>query len=561
VSAVAGDVGGQLHSARVMSSGRLLFVAAADGGELSGWLRAMGAAAAAAGGGGGGGGGGGVPGVGSPSPSGRVAVASPLSPHLPPLHPGAVAGGAGTGGAWRGSINRELQARVSALVAGLIDGVGAAEGGARGALPRTVDLDGLPEVGAELRVRCLAVEGLCVAWFRLPAGAPLPALSADVTAEPGFSLIPGATAAAYTVARGDVGHRLGATVRLPVGYGGRWGLAAQPVAEPVAGRAGARLRLRPHAHSKYCDRRVRVCTAPGRYREGEVLEVLSRGAEGDGSESPRAAPGLTVHWYRSESLMPAAMGGGGGGGGGGGSARSSVDSSASGEQHEGGDGRAVADLTFSRVDARPVEDLPPAPPDSMPAPPIADIKRALAPRAAPAPPPPGGFQAYPLFAEDVGCLLLAVLAAPGAAPPPPALRPAAPPPPGLLVTLPVGPVEPAPPRARELWVEGAPAVGALLVGHAYYYGGEEGASEASWVAIGDDGEAREVKPPTAAPPPRAAPLPTGAEPPGSAADAHPRALRLTPELRGCLIKFRLQPVRCDGNAGHVESSRPTVEVA
>jgi hypothetical protein len=542
----------QPYCARVICSGKLLLVAAADGDEITAWIKMLLAAAASRGGGGGGGGGGGHFFGSPPDVGGRVAVASPLHPHLPPFHPGtsaaALAVGAGTGGAWLGSINRELQARVATLVAGLLD---ASAGGERerGALPTGVDIDGPPEVGAELRVRCAALEGLCTAWFRLPGSGPLPALSDDVTAVSGFSFIAGATGHTYTVARGDVGCRLGATVRLPVGYGGRWALQALPVSEPHAGRAGLRLRLRPHAHSKYCDRRVRVCTAAGRYREGEVLEVLARGptgAAGEGSESPRPAPGLVVHWYRSECVLAEGTACGGG------SARSSVDSA-------GSDGRCVADLTFSLVAARPVEDLPPAPPDSMPAPPIAEIKRALAPRAAPAPPPTGGFHAYPLFVEDVGCLLLAVVCAPECAPPP-TLCPAAPPA-GVLASLPVGPVEPAPPRARELWVEGATAVGALLVGHAYYYGGVEGASEASWVAIGDDGEAREVKPPTPCPPPAAAPLPTGAEPPGGAADAHPRALRLLPELRGCLIKFRLQPVRCDGNVGHVESSRPTVEVA
>jgi hypothetical protein len=544
---VGGDACGQPFSARVVAAGKMLFFAAGSGPELAQWLRALQGAI-----GGGGGGFGGTPGHGH---GGRVAVASPLSPQLPPLVPGT-----GTGGAWKGSINRELQARVSALVAGFVDstsggsGGGGGGGGERGALPQAVELDGPPEVGAELRARCAVLEGLCVAWFRLPGGAPLPALTADVTAESGFSLIPGATSQTYRVARADVGFRVGATVRAPVGFGGRWGLQAAPVAEPVAGRAGVRLRLRPHTHSKYCDRRVRVCTAVGRYREGEMLEVLARGGAGEGDEggeSPRPAAGLEVHWYRSESLLP------GGAGTGACSNRSSVDSLAGGGA---GDARCVADLTFVLVAARPEGDLPPAPPDSMPSPPIAEIKRALAPRAAPARAPPGGFHTYPLFVEDVGCMLLAVFAGPGAPPPPPSLRPAGPPP-GLLVALPVGPVEPAPPRARELWIEGAPAVGALLVGHAYYYGGVEGMSVASWVAIGDDGEAREVKPPAPAAPPHAAPLPTGAEPPGGDADTHPRALRLTPDLRGCLIKFRLQPVRCDGNAGHVESSRPTVEVA
>ena len=523
-----------------------MFIAAASAPEFSEWLRALQQETSR----------GGLP---------------PNLPHAPRATPVSH-----HGAPWRGCINRELQARVSALSAaasldagpsaGADDSSGSGEPSRRH-LPHTVDVDGPPEVGAELRVRGAGpIEGLCVAWFRLPGSpsTPLPSTSADVTAEAGFSLIPGAVAATYTVTSGDVGFRLGATVRPAVGSGGRWGLQASPVRLPAPEQPGLRLRLRPHVHTKYCDRRVRVCTAVGRYREGEVIEVLARGPAADdgggsGGESPRPAPGLVVHWYRSERLV-----GGGGGGAPPGSARSSVDSAEEGSRRGstdggGGDARCIADLPFTRVDVRPVSDLPPAPPDSMPAPSIAVIKAALAPRAAPAQPPRGGFQACPLFVEDVGCLVLAILL-PEGAPPPPIIRPAAPPA-GVLVSVPVGPVEPAPPRARELWVEGTPAVGALLVGCTYYYGGLEGESVCSWVAIGEDGESREVKEPRPCPPPSAAPLPTGAEPIGSAADSHPRALRLTPQLRGCLIKFRLQPVRCDGNAGHVESSRPTVEVA
>ena len=48
---------------------------------------------------------------------------------------------------------------------------------------------------------------------------------------------------------------------------------------------------------------------------------------------------------------------------------------------------------------------------------------------------------------------------------------------------------------------------------------------------------------------------------GSAADDHPRALRLTESLVGHLIKFKLKPARSDGDVGHMESSRPTPEVA
>ena len=117
-------------------------------------------------------------------------------------------------------------------------------------------------------------------------------------------------------------------------------------------------------------------------------------------------------------------------------------------------------------------------------------------------------------------------------------------------------MEAAPPKARELWIEGATRVGSLLVGRMYYYGGSEGSSVVSWVGINADGETVELKPPTEAPPP----------PPDEGAssqllpDSHPRALRLRPEHVGCLIKFKVTPVRSDGDRGHTESSRPTAEV-
>ncbi len=43
-------------------------------------------------------------------------------------------------------------------------------------------------------------------------------------------------------------------------------------------------------------------------------------------------------------------------------------------------------------------------------------------------------------------------------------------------------------------------------------------------------------------------------------DDHPRALRLTAAQAGCIIKFRIKPVRSDGDEGHTEGSRPTGEV-
>ncbi len=90
----------------------------------------------------------------------------------------------------------------------------------------------------------------------------------------------------------------------------------------------------------------------------------------------------------------------------------------------------------------------------------------------------------------------------------------------------------------------------------------QGASNVSWVAIDDDGNLIEVKPPTPSPPASSvAPLPdlTTAST-GSDVYAHPRVLRVTEAHRGCSFKFRVQPVRSDGNEGHMESSRPTGDV-
>ena len=136
------------------------------------------------------------------------------------------------------------------------------------------------------------------------------------------------------------------------------------------------------------------------------------------------------------------------------------------------------------------------------------------------------------------------------------------------VAAPVGPVEAAPPKARELWTEGTPAVGAQLQGRCYYYGGREGASVVSWVAVDPEGETVVLKPPTPAPPPPPQQPPGDGDGDGGGAqqqlllpDDHPRALRLTAAHAGCLIKFKLCPVRADGEAGHTESSRPTAEVA
>jgi hypothetical protein len=91
------------------------------------------------------------------------------------------------------------------------------------------------------------------------------------------------------------------------------------------------------------------------------------------------------------------------------------------------------------------------------------------------------------------------------------------------------------------------------------------------VAIDPEGQTVVLKEPAPAPPPhqQVAAAVAGGDGGGGGGgggcallpDAHPRALRLTRAHEGCLIKFKLCPVRADGDAGHAESSRPTPEVA
>lgn len=694
--------------------------------------------------------------------------------------------------------------------------------------------------------RCL--EPLGIQWFRLPASAAAkagalcggPSSSAGSSLEPtdftqlfpDAKSIPGATAESLTLSPAggpDTGKVMAVVVRSTSGPGTRWSVCARPVGDPVPypalgpdGQVAAAsdsaaateggepdsgavvsasdmttaavvdpstspqvlLAVQPHEHSKYCDRRVRVCTAPGKYREGAIVRAsfIQQGASGSGSPTPSVPAGYALAWYRSDvvdtSQLEPPPGDATGGGvpsaaatapviGGADSLATAAWSRALHAGTVSSDATSLAatlgDIVYRRVLPRPVADLPPAPPDHVPSTPLPELQARLAVLAQPAPAPqpqqvmsgPESSAAgdYPLFAQDVGRMLVGALIPTGsiapdtlrphqrfrrrpdagpssgsggsggspsrpasfsngftptapstphrgsransvasdgsagtpgggvaseaatqqvtnsllfaslasgvepslaasgsqgeAAPasgggsggttnplaqqgsPKPAMalagassysgsdetvvvanvglaspasglsfgdasagvheaaRSPAPPtqprPPArakaasalsqlaasapsnggvIVVSPPVGTVEAAPPKARELWIEGPPTVGSLLVGRMYYYGGFEGRCEISWTAINDDGETVELKPPTPA-----APLPSsssgGAEAGAGASigDDHPRALRLTSAHAGCLIKFRVTPVRSDGDRGHTESSRPTPEVA
>jgi PH domain len=261
--------------------------------------------------------------------------------------------------------------------------------------------------------------------------------------------------------------------------------------------------------------------------------------------------------------------------------------------------RKLPKAVLRRVRPRPLEGLPTPPPDHIPSPPFPEITRGIAALTGPRgdllrsmgliPADSAGrcsgdayphSNLYPLCRDDVGRLLCAALM-PADASEPNFLYPADlnagaagaglgsvagslggsysdrhgnPITSILAVSLPAGPIDAAPPKAREIWVEGTQAVGSLLIGKCFYFGGYEGQSKVSWTAITDDGDTVEIKPPTPA-----LALPDGEQ--TAVDDSHPRVLRLTEKEKGCLIKFKVQPIRSDGDEGHGEASRPTSEIA
>jgi hypothetical protein len=122
---------------------------------------------------------------------------------------------------------------------------------------------------------------------------------------------------------------------------------------------------------------------------------------------------------------------------------------------------------------------------------------------------------------------------------------------GTLHVPAVGPIEAAPPRIRELWVEGNARVGSTLRAHAAYYGGAPGHCEFSWIRVDADGNRTETQPQRISP---AAPLPP------DASSADPRCLLITAADVGCAFKVTCEPVRSDGARGAPTTSKPTADV-
>ncbi|KAA0160573.1 hypothetical protein FNF31_03708 [Cafeteria roenbergensis] len=429
-------------------------------------------------------------------------------------------------------------------------------------MPEGLDIDGVVETGAELRVRASGslLDALCVAWFKVSPGGELPDLKGDPSKCESVSMIPGATIHTYTVKASDVGCRIGCSAHPATAHTFVNVIAPLPVVAVDPSEVAARVSLRPHRHHKFCDRRVRVCTAEGRYREGEVLRVATRGDE--------SLAGYRLVWARSEpvvsaeghTLLPGVQV----------STKSRTSSSAaaaaasSAAEPDGGDERTralaqalsqrIVRLTPAQLEAleftptlpSPLHHMPVTPAAHEAAPsPLASLSPPKRGPAASAPGPPRGAPLFPLSLDDVGRMVRAELH--------PIVAGSAP----VIVSNAVGPVEAAPPRARVIWVEGAPVVGGLLLGRWLYFGGVQGGSRVSWIRVAADGSSSVVKGPLEVKPSQ---MPPALGFPPSAADAHPCAYRLGAVDNECVIKFRVQPVRADGDKGHAEAARLRAKV-
>lgn len=327
-----------------------------------------------------------------------------------------------------------------------------------------------------------------------------------------------------------------------------------------------------HSHTRYCDRTLRVCTAEGRLREGNgiVLDASRVPAlaapRAMHSVAELAAAGWTVSWFASV-----------------------VDDSAEaeGEEIEAEGERFV-----------PIEQ--PHPPTAPLSPPTA----VSAVSAAPVPPDWLSFLSACGVPLDMPCLTpAAILAAraaldaggSAAADVMPTFSSAGACAGGLglfiecardpwrlalstelvgrsllcrvsrgaeaWVSPAWGPVEPAPPRCREVWVEGEAVVGGVLTANAWYWGGRPGSCLFHWVRVSAEGERTTYEPRSAdlsTLPDTASTAAAGADGSGTPADG--RVMPVTAADVGCKFKVTAEPARIDGMVAERTSSRPSKAV-
>ena len=240
--------------------------------------------------------------------------------------------------------------------------------------------------------------------------------------------------------------------------------------------------LRPHIHvDGVCERKHRVCSAPGRVRENEILEARIPRREYSGT--PTLAKNYSVIWYRS--TIP--------------SDKFTVIENS-------------VDHTKSKLHLEEASFVP-----------IDGSKDMLN---------------YTLSLEDVGCIVTAAVSRTNET-----VR--------FFAVNCVGPIEPAPPRAVNLRINGECLEGNRLRAEYTYCGGQEGATEIWWMRV-RNGKREVVTEPR--------PIAGGVPFTNTAMmlDVDPRNYWLTGADVGCVLKVKCRPIRSDGYDGEVATSKSTI---
>jgi hypothetical protein len=342
----------------------------------------------------------------------------------------------------------------------------------------------------------------------------------------------------------------------------------------------------PHSHTRYCDRTLRVCTAEGRCREGnsltvdtssipEIHSIRERATE----PSPREALSrerVSVTWFRSVSALRAVKS----------FAATGVPSSDSSD--DDGEEAPLAVPSSERREVTvggvkfveiPPMNVPPSVPPAFEAGTSVPVEWNDAlmdlgmPLDMPHLPPTvilttahtlhkGGSAAHdmnPTF-SNAGAAASVLMDAVASSRDP--FR--------LLLTKdlvgasilcivkhhhsaehewmsrPIGPVEAAPPRAREVWISGEARVGAHLHAGLWYFGGEAGNCSFYWTRVTPDGDRLEIE---------------GRHAEDDSADLT-RVRRVLVGLEDVDSKFKLtvEPSRSDGMVAERTSARPSKTV-
>lgn len=124
-------------------------------------------------------------------------------------------------------------------------------------------------------------------------------------------------------------------------------------------------------------------------------------------------------------------------------------------------------------------------------------------------------------------------------------------------SMPIGPIEAAPPRIEDIKIIGTPVVGSILSAQYLYYGGREGPSKFSWVKIKNGARSTLQEFEERTPPPPSTPKATRRKSlhSGAAFDASdPRAYTVQEADVGAKIKVKVCPVRSDGREGKPTAS-------